>query len=1349
MKIKIWSAKVVVAAAILLVPAMLLSSHKKGRPAREGAVERTPASSSGITRASTSKVPSKVAAAFAKLPLSFEKNLGQTDSSVQYTAHGQDYQLFLTHHEAVLVLRRADPVLVSPLNHVAYLNALRAAQQSAKVSILRFGLAGANPSAEMNGVNQLPGRTDYFVGNNPKNWHTDVPSYGRVAYRGIYSGVDLVFYGNQRRLEYDFVVAPGADPKAIALNVEGARKLRIDSRGNLMLNVAAGDVQLEKPVAYQEVNGERLEIAANYALSRNHKITFAVSEYDASKPLIIDPVLNYSTYLGGSTTGSAAADTGYGIAVDASGDAYVAGLTYSTSFPNTPSAYNRSSPGANTATNGSVFVTELNPAGTAELYSTYLSGSGTNTATELDNAFAVAIDPAPSANCPNALSAPGTCVYVTGITYSTDFPTTMSGLNPGPLGSNAIATSFLTKLNPALSGSSSLVYSTFLGGATGTFGTLGQSVAVDAVANAYVVGFTDTTDFPQPALRNGFQQSLQSANGNAFLAKINTTLSGTASLIYSTYLGGNGANLGINFAGDQANGVAVDTSSKAYLAGVTSSTNFPTTATVPTISNAGYQATLTAGNTVDAGFVSVIDTTKSGTNSLFYSTYLSGNVADEANAIALGPGNVAYVTGDTRSTLSFPATSGAYSTTPPATDSVAFITLIDGSQSGNNSLKYSTFLGGSGAGAGSDQGLGIVADILGNAYVTGRTASTNFPLSPSNPGGGAFQVTRPDSGGDAFISKLSPLGNGTADLIYSSYFGGDGSGSGFPDQANAIAVDSANNVYITGKTYSAAATFPVFPNNAFQTTLTGTAAAFVAKLTLEPRMAVSAATLTFTGQVVGVPGAAQTVTLTNNTNSAVTLSAPTITAGSPPASSTDFVPTNGTCSNTLLAGASCTVKVTFTASVTANETATLNLNSSDSSSPQQVALASTGTVAAVVTLSPSPTQVTFATQVVNTTSSPAQTLTITDTGNAPLIFSAAPFITGTNGTPGTDFAIVAGSGTTCTNGASVQPNATCTIALTFSPSGTTPNPRTANLTLSDNATGSPQLVALSGMASLSTPIVTITSPSTPLTFSGQLVTTTSTAQTVMVKNTGNSALTLSAAPSIIGTSGTPSTDFAIQAGTGTTCTNGAVIQANATCTIAITFTPSGTTNPRTATLTLSDNASPSTQTLNLSGTGEDFSVTATAPAAINPGQSASIPVTVIGLGGYTGSVSFACSGMIQGGSCVAPGAVNASPAPGTTATFMVTTTAFVAPPPSRRIPPVSPRQIVLLFAALLLLFSVPVARRVRTRLSLAGAMVLFIVLAGCSGTPPATATPAGPYTFNITASSGGVTHAANVTVTVN
>ena len=189
-----------------------------------------------------------------------------------------------------------------------------------KTSVLRMRFEGSNSTPEIAGTNPLPGKINYFIGNDPTKWHTDIPSYGAVRYKGVYPGVDAVFYGNQQRLEYDFVVAPGADPKAIALNIEGARKLGVNSRGDLTMSVAGGAVALQKPVVYQEVNGVRREIAGNYLIADNHEVRFSVADYDRTQPLTIDPVLNYSTYIGGE-----AQDTADGIALDAAGDAYIAG----------------------------------------------------------------------------------------------------------------------------------------------------------------------------------------------------------------------------------------------------------------------------------------------------------------------------------------------------------------------------------------------------------------------------------------------------------------------------------------------------------------------------------------------------------------------------------------------------------------------------------------------------------------------------------------------------------------------------------------------------------------------------------------------------------------------------------------------------------------------------------------------------------------------------------------------------------------------------------------------------------------------------------------------------------------
>src|SRR5712664_4031308 len=401
---------------------------------------------------------------YGRLPLSFEENVGQTAREVRYVSHGSGYELFLTPQEVVVALRPNVPRDLSPRHRTAYIRALRKARRDKQMTAIRLHLEGANPEPQIAGTDPLPTKVNYFIGNDPKKWHTNVPAYARVKYEGIYPGVDLVFYGNQRRLEYDFVVAPGADPKAIALRVEGARKMRLNSRGDLVLSLSSGEVELRKPVVYQNIKGERREIAGRYAMAGNHRVSFAVGSYDRSEPLILDPVLNYSTYLGGSGN-----DIGYAIAVDSSGDAFVAGQTTSVDFPVGTNGAVVTPPNPNF---GAVYVAELNPAGTQLLYSTYLRGSTTN---QFEGAFGVALDSSGK-------------VYVTGLTFATNFPTTPGSLKPGPLATNLNGTAFLTKLDPTKSGTASLVYSTYLSG-SGAGSDSGNAVVADASGvNAYVAG---------------------------------------------------------------------------------------------------------------------------------------------------------------------------------------------------------------------------------------------------------------------------------------------------------------------------------------------------------------------------------------------------------------------------------------------------------------------------------------------------------------------------------------------------------------------------------------------------------------------------------------------------------------------------------------------------------------------------------------------------------------------------------------------------------------------------------------------------------------------------------------------
>ncbi|MGA8144868.1 MAG: SBBP repeat-containing protein [Candidatus Acidiferrales bacterium] len=1099
--------------------------------------------------------------AFANLPMGFEENRGQAAREVRFVSHGGGYLLSLAPQEADIALIRRKAMSASPLHRAAYLRAYREARRAQKISVVRMHLEGANPAAEIAGTNQLPGKSNYFIGSDSSKWLTDVPSYGRVKYSGIYPGVDLIFYGNQRHLEYDFVVAPGADPKAVTLKVDGARKLAINSQGDLVLSIPDGKVEFKKPVIYQMSGGERREIAGNYALGSGNRVSFAVSEYDRTLPLVIDPILNYSTYLGGSGD-----ETGFDIAVDALGDAFITGSTSSNDFPNiSTNAVVPTAPALDSA-----FVTEIDPTGTTQLYSTYLGGTDDG-----DTAFAIALDPTGN-------------IYVAGTTFSTDFPTTTNALIQSPI-TNPDGTAFVTKLNPlAASGAASLLYSSYVGGTAGDFA---NGIAVDAAGNAYIGGMTLSTPGAPGSggfavTAGAFQSAPSNTFGTAFLTRIDTTQSGSASLIYSTYLGGNGANQANFIAfGEQVSGVAVDSSNNAYVTGVTSSTDFPPV-------NAS-QGTAVGANTEGGAFVSRFDTTKANAASLVYSTYLEGSVFDAGFAIALGPANVAYVTGTT-SSLDFPKTTGAFQTAG-ATSGVAFVSLIDTALSGGASLKYSSFLGGTGG----DDGFGIRADTLGTAYVAGTTASADFPVTP-----GAFQSARSNPNGDPFITKLNPGGNGAADLVYSTYFGGSGDGSN-PDQCFGIAIDSTNNAYITGSTFSG--DFPTTAG-ALQTSLNGTSDAFVAKLPLVASVAISPFSLNFGTQVVNATTLPQTVTVTNNNATALAIASIAVVAVAPPAAGVDYAISSKTCGSSLAAGASCTVDVTFTPSVASGETANLVFTDADSTSPQSVSLSGTGTgTGSVVVLMP-----------------------------------------------------------------------------------------------------------------------------TSLTFTSQLVTTTSDAQTINLKNTGNAVLNIASI--------TISGDFTLTNPCGTT------LAAGSTCVLSVKFAPTAT-GTRTGSITITDDANGSPQTVGLTGTGSDFTVTAPSTVTVSRGSNQMFNVTVTPLGGFNQAVALSCTGAPNLATCaVSPSPVTPDGTNPVNGQVTITTKGDLVPSTPTRTPPASTREIMLLMLALALGWMAFVTRGRRIRLGLASAMLIVIALAGCSG---GAGTPKGTSTLTLTGSSGGVSHTATVSLTVN
>ena len=663
--------------------------------------------------------------AYGKLPLSFEANRGQADESVNFLARGPGYTLALSPTEAVFGLRKAG----------------LSDQQS---TVLRMNLVGANREATVVGVDELEGKVNYLLGNDPARWRTNIPTFARVRYGEVYPGIDVVYYGNQRRLEYDFVVAPGRDPRTIALEFAGAESVAVEpATGDLLVCVAGETIRQQAPVTYQETaDGGRREVESRYALNEDGRVGFEVGEYDTNAPLIIDPVLVYSTYLGGSGQ-----EIGYGIAVDPSGNAYVTGETYSANFPTTPGAFDTSLGGFRDA-----FVTKLNATGTSLVYSTYLGGSSD------DGGTGIAVDSAGNA-------------YVTGKTVSLNFPTTAGAFDTTYNGGGFDA--FVVKLNATGTG---LVYSTYLGGA-GPDGTsarvdVGNDIAIDGAGNAHVTGMTNSTSFPTVV---DVFDTTYNGGFDAFVTKFNATGTG---LIYSTYLGGSGS-LSSSSSGETGLGIAVDSAGDAYVTGYTNATDFPTTTgAFDTTHNGGFDAFLTKLNATGT--------------SLIYSTHLGGGGGDSGLDIAVDSASNAYLTGETSST-NFPTTAGAFDTTP-GSSSDAFVTKLNATGTG---LIFSTFLGESANG-----GDGIAVDSAGSPYVTGFTVDSTAA-----------------SGVDAFVTKLNAAGTG---LLDSTFFRGSGN-----DFSYGVAVDSAGNAYLTGSTESP--NFPIVPGS-FDTTLGGISDAFVLKI---------------------------------------------------------------------------------------------------------------------------------------------------------------------------------------------------------------------------------------------------------------------------------------------------------------------------------------------------------------------------------------------------------------------------------------------------------------------------------------------------------------------------------------
>ena len=705
-------------------------------------------------------IPSLAAAVLACLPapgraadygdstVYFEPNAGQFDPQVRFKTRVAGMSVFFTDDEAVMVLYKGRKP-ASPMPH------RRPAETNVETAVVRMKLAGAVVPARTNGLETLPGVSNYFIGQDALRWHTDIPNYARIRYESVYSGVDLVAYGNGSQLEYDFEVAPGADPGRIRLGWEGVERMSLNSSGDLVLSTPLGDIVQKRPRVYQEINGRRVPIASNYILGSRGQVQFALARYDRRRPLVIDPVtLVYASFLGLSAEGQT-------IAVDSTGAAYVAGYTYDTNFP-TKSAYQTKNKSAlyGSCGDSTTFVAKFAATGSSLVYSTYLGG----TCDDHPNGIAVdssgaayIVGTANSSDFPTYAAVQSTCgndyegVYVTklapagnALAYSTylcgghaddgggiavdssgaAYVTGMTASGNWPLHSaynpvwNGSQEAFVTKLSAT---GNSLVYSTYLGGSGNEGGT---GIAVDSTGAAYVVGWSSDNNFP---LVNPFQSTNRNLEGSANVFVTKFSPAGT-SLVYSTYLGGNGGSTG---AGELPTGIAVDAGQAAFVTGVTYSTNFP-------LLNA-YQST---NKNQVAGTCFVTKFATAG-NSLIYSTYLGGSVSsaatgDVCNGISVNSAKEAYVAGQTYS-ANFPVLSPLQASLGQ-NSYLAFVTKF----TATGGLSFSTYLGGSNGNAKADA---IALDGLGGVYVTGFASSPDFPTT------GAYQKTTSTSGGP-FVAKL-------------------------------------------------------------------------------------------------------------------------------------------------------------------------------------------------------------------------------------------------------------------------------------------------------------------------------------------------------------------------------------------------------------------------------------------------------------------------------------------------------------------------------------------------------------------------------------------------------------------
>jgi hypothetical protein len=1068
-----------------------------------------------------------VTRAYLQLPLDFEANKGQAPERFEFVAHAPGYALGLSPGVATLSLqrmgKRANSILMPVSMHGALPEPLNTSQ-------LELRLLGASGDAVVSGEGEQRGRSNYFIGNDSSKWQKQVPHFSRVRMSGVYSGVDLIYYGNPQQLEYDFVVAPGADSKAIHLQISGSRRIYLDRSGNAVLRTAAGAVQLKHPTSYQVIEGVRKSIEGYFRLVSTDQLQIEVGPYDRSKPLVIDPVLTYAVALGGANGNQPTSITG--VELDATGNVYVAGSTCATDFPSTAGPFQGNNINVNAKACLVGFVSKLDPKLSTLIFSDFVGGS------ELSAAWYSAIDSTGN-------------VYVIGTTNSTDFPTVHNAGQTAPPVTCALSKTtaytcpeaFVFKLTPD---GSELLFSSLLGGSQAT---IGQVLQIDPVTNDVVImGATNSSDFkPAPTtLLTAFPGGACAGGIKCFETFLFGLNPSTGAFLYGTFVGGTGS----NFAG----GMEIDNSGSIYLSGSTQQSFAaplgPVTHTYPPANGAA------AGGT-DI-FVMKLNRSAQNALSVGYTTVIQGELDEGATSLTVDATGNTYLIGSTAS-QHLPVTAGVLQTTNQDVNgsncgwATAISPLMPNfcgsvfvSKLGpTGTLSWLTYLGGTGP----DTGEAIGQDSDGNLWLGGVTSSSNFPFSND-------AYIAPGTNGVGYAPFLAEMSNDGTKLPYASLIAGN-----FGGVMN-ITTDSNDNIFVSGYASTVPTTPGVYPSNPqiFEP-------AFVQEWNAvgkPPALQLSATALTFPDTPIGAVSAAQTVTVQNTGAGPMEFAFAVTPTSYQNAPSADFLVTNN-CGATIAANSSCTLSVTFAPGapapaclaapdcVSTSRGAVISVSTNAPGGPQTISAGGTTGNGANVAVAPNP--IVFPAQPAGT-SSPNTDVFVSNNGDVALYISNVT-LTGTNASEFT-LSLVTTGPLACTSPVPTGGSA-CQLEVSFTPAANATGTRTAQLILADGAIGSPQSIPITGtVAGIGSLNVSPVSLNLPPTATGQ-----GTTGGFNISNPGTAAVGVSA----FNITGTNPAEFGVTSGS---CPAGPPfsLAGGATCFLAVSFTSNGTRGLQTATVAL-------------------------------------------------------------------------------------------------------------------------------------------------------------------------------------